>query len=201
MRLLPRQPAGRAAAVITDPPYGIAYQSTKGVSIANDDAPYIWWLREAHRVTRDGGALLCFHRWDVADAFKLAIESAGWTLRSQVVWNRCVHGMGDTRCTFAPQHELIWFATKGRFRFPGARPKSVYSIPYVHPRNRSHPHEKPVQLMQELVEAITKPGDLVIDPFTGSGPTGEACKRAGRRFLGIELDPDHARHARARLRR
>jgi len=63
-----------------------------------------------------------------------------------------------------------------------------------------HPTQKPLALMLELVEDFTKPGDLVCDPFAGSGTTGVACLMLGRRFLGWELSPDYHAIALRRLR-
>lgn len=54
-----------------------------------------------------------------------------------------------------------------------------------------HPTEKPVALMEMLIRNSTKPGDIVLDPFMGSGSTGVAAKRLGRKFMGIEIDPNH----------
>jgi site-specific DNA-methyltransferase (adenine-specific) len=62
-----------------------------------------------------------------------------------------------------------------------------------------HSTEKPIALMLELVRLFTDPGELVIDPFAGSGTTGVACVRLGRRFAGAELDPAMAKIARERL--
>jgi DNA modification methylase len=200
MDALRRVPDQSAAAVITDPPYGIAYETTDGRSIINDDSPFIWWLRESWRITRSGGCLLCFCRWDVQEAFSAAIKWSGWQLKSQVVWDRMVHGSGDCRRQFAPQHELVWFAVKDRaFAFPGGRPKSVIRVKVSPLRFRSHPTEKPVPLMEQLVRAVTRPADLVVDPFAGSGSTGVACVNLGRAFLGIELAAEHAATARRRL--
>lgn len=213
MRAMPRLPEGCASAVITDPPFGIKMH-TFGAKrapnaklprfrpILNDDRPFIWWLREAWRVTREGGALICFCRADVQQTFRWAIEAAGWIVRSQVIWDKLSHGVGDTAAQFGPRHEVIWFGTRGRgFKFPAGRPQSV--LPFRRPPNatRTHPTEKPVDLMRHLVESVTRPGDLVLDPFAGSGSTGEACLRAGRRFWGCELDDSHARAARRRLTR
>jgi DNA modification methylase len=90
-------------AVVTDPPYGIAYQSKNLAPILNDERPYIWWLADAYRITKRPGGLLCFCRWDVQEAFRFAIEIAGFKIRSQVIWDREAHGAGDTKKTFAPQ--------------------------------------------------------------------------------------------------
>ena len=67
------------------------------------------------------------------------------------------------------------------------------------PNARVHETQKPESLMLELVELFTDPGDIVLDPFCGSGTTGVACLRLGRRFIGIEKDAKYAAVARERL--
>jgi hypothetical protein len=62
-----------------------------------------------------------------------------------------------------------------------------------------HPCEKPVALMCDLIRCVTDPGDLILDPFMGSGTTGLACLQTGRKFIGIELDPGHYATALRRL--
>ena len=189
MRLLP--PAS-VEAVITDPPYGISYSTRKGARVKNDHRPFIWWLQEAHRVTARNGALICFCRWDVQEVFRVAIEAAGFRIRSQVIWDRLHHGLGNLRQQFAPRHDCIWFATKGRFSFPGGRPRSVLTRARVDYRKAHHPTEKPIELMEDLVEAVCPEGGVVVDPCAGSGSTGVGAVRRGRRFIGVELDPMHA---------
>src|SRR5882762_969099 len=66
--------------------------------------------------------------------------------------------------------------------------------------NRLHPTEEPVQSLKPLISAFTKPGDVVLDPFSGSGSTLVAADELGRRFVGIDLDPDHHGTAVHRLR-
>ncbi len=72
---------------------------------------------------------------------------------------------------------------------------------WKHPTGGSklHPTQKPVPLMCEIIEASTNPGDLILDPFCGSGTTGVACVQTGRRFIGIEIDEGYADIARARI--
>lgn len=200
---LRKLPDGRVHAVIGDPPYGISYQSKHSRRfnlLANDARPFHWWLFDAQRILADGGVLLCFCRGDVQDVFKDAITHAGLHVRSQVIWDREYHGAGDCASTFAPQHDVIWFATKGRFAFPNGRPRSVLRCPKVSPRELVHPTQKPVRLLRPLVEKVTRPNQLVLDPTAGSGSTGVACLQIGRRFIGIELDPDFAKTARCRMR-
>ena len=87
-------------AIIVDPPYGIDYRSTKGESIKNDKAPFIWWLYDAYRVLKPGesgrGTLACFTRWDVQQVFIDAMKIAGFIVKNEVIWDKVYHGMEET---------------------------------------------------------------------------------------------------------
>ena len=116
LSVLRELPDGCIDAVITDPPYGIGYVSRNGKQIKNDKSPFIWFLYDAYRVLKpNGGALVCFTRWDVQQAFIDAMQIAGFRVKSELVWNKVHHGMGNTRAQFAPVHENILFAVKGAF--------------------------------------------------------------------------------------
>ncbi len=190
--------------VVVDPPYGIAYQNKRAVHrrehIVNDRQPFVWWLWDAARVLKTGGALVCFCRWDVQEPFRLAIGLAGLKVRSQWVWDRVVHGMGDCKATLAPRHDVMWFSTKGRFAFPSGRPKSVIRDQSVPGAVRLHPTEKPQSLMRQIVRGVTPPRGVVLDPCMGSGATGEAV-RDGFGFIGIEIERSYFQAAVTRLRR
>jgi len=193
-------------AIVTDPPYGIDYQSAWRTDkaewkpkIRNDKAPFIWWLYHGWRVVREGGCVLCFCRWDTQDVFKVALDAAGFTTRSQVIWDRIDHGMGDLKGAYAPQHDVIWFATKGAFDFHGARPKSIVRAARLSGEALQHPNEKPVSLMVTLVRDVADAGDVVLDPMMGSGTTLVAAKAIGRRAVGIEADERYCELAAKRL--
>lgn len=92
----------------------------------------------------------------------------------------------------------------GKKHWNGGGSHAVWTHPIVLDRakdgaTRLHTTQKPLSLMLELVELFTDPGDLVLDPFAGSGTTGVACLRLGRRFIGIEKDETYAKVARERL--
>ena len=94
----------------------------------------------------------------------------------------------------AAGHESIvcaW-AGRGHSRWNGGGKRGVYTH-LTNPKNRDgrHPTEKPVALMCELLLDFTQPGDLVFDPFMGSGTTGVACAMTGRQFVGVEINPDY----------
>lgn len=102
-------------------------------------------------------------------------------------------------------HEAIEVAhaSKGRCRWNGGGLPAVWAFAIATDRNgtgdRVHTTQKPLDLMLRLVELFTDPDDLVLDPFCGSGTTGVACLRLGRRFIGIEKDATYAGVARERL--
>lgn len=182
-------------AVVTDPPYGMAFESFRRVDlphfdkIANDEAgrPFIWWMYDAYRLVKAGGSVICFCNWANEEAFRLALGWAGFTIKSQAIWDRGVHGVGDLNGTFAPQHDVIWYATKGKGRLYGLRPKSVISASRLSAQSMTHPNEKPVPLMRYLIRAVTPQGGTVLDPFAGSGATGVAALMEGRWPTMIEL--------------
>lgn len=205
---------GSAQACITDPPYGISYRSKRHGKVLNDQAPFVWWMHDAARALAPGSPMVCFCRWDVAEAFRLALVWAGLTIRSCIVWDRQIPGSGDTRRTFAPSHDFLWLASKGDWVLPGLdtrleeslrppvgerRPRDVLSHAKLRYSQCSHPTEKPVPLLRRLVRSVTRPGDTILDPFAGSGSTGEACLLEGRNFRGCEIDERHWRTATARL--
>lgn len=190
-------------AIITDPPYGINYVSQTGAKIQNDKSPFIWFLYDAFRVLKAGdsgrGTIVCFTRWDVQQTFIDAMKIAGFQVKSEVIWDKVYGGMGDTKAAFSPSHENIIFAIKGKFSFPGHRPKDLITFQKINSSKMVHPTEKPVGLLANLISSVTKPGDIILDPFAGSGSTLVAAKKTGRRFIGIELDDHHFATAQRRL--
>jgi DNA modification methylase len=206
LEILPTLESGSVDAVITDPPYGIDYQSARRTDraqwkpkIENDKEPFLDWLPEAYRVTRDGGAMVCFCRWDVEETFKKAIEQAGYSVKSQIIWDKRVHGMGDLNGSFAPQHENAWFAVKGNFRFWSYRPQDVIRVPRISAEDLVHPNEKPVPLFVRLIEPIVKPGGVVLDCFFGSGNSGKAAQSISRNYIGVDIDPKYYTIAQKRI--
>lgn len=193
-------------AVITDTPYGISYQSAWRTDKAlrfdvldGDNILSFDWAAESYRIAKDTACLFCFCRWDTAQQFHDELEKAGWTVQSEVIWNRGIHGMGDLNKQYAPTHDNAWFCTKGGYSFPSKRPKSVLSIDRLPANELIHPTQKPLSLMSVIVKDITRENDVVIDPFMGSGTTGVACVQTGRNFIGCEIDPTYFEIATKRI--
>lgn len=192
-------------AVITDPPYGIDYQSARRTDkaqwkpkIQNDTTPFLGWAKEVGRISKS--SIYVFYRWDKQEEFYNEIISAGFSIKSQIIWDKVIHGMGDLCGEYAPQHENILFATKNGFKFNGKRPRTIIKQSRVLPENLCHPNEKPVALICKLIEDSTDEGDTILDFTMGSGTTGVACVQTGRNFIGIEIDPTYYAIAEKRIK-
>jgi site-specific DNA-methyltransferase (adenine-specific) len=204
LELMKELPDKSVDTIITDPPYGMNFQSNRSKvghrhrKIIGDDNVDGRWVYESYRIAKDGGALLMFCDWKNSCEWRWTLEDSGFKVVSQVIWNREHHGMGDLTGSFAPMHDVIWYATKGRRTFKNGRPKSVISYKRPSPsEDNGHPTCKPLDLMKYFVYKIAEGN--VLDPFMGSGTTGVACKRLGRDFIGFELDPTYFEIAKNRI--
>jgi adenine-specific DNA-methyltransferase len=96
-------------------------------------------------------------------------------------------------------HESAYLLAKGNPAKPRLILRDVLEWRYT--GNTHHPTEKPVMAMMLMVDAFSRPGDLVLDPFVGSGTTAVAAKRLGRRYIGIDIEPMYAVTAQDRVQR
>ncbi len=185
-------------AVVTDPPYGVKFKGRAGVheEITNDHkgfnvSPYI---AVALKVLRRGRHIYVFGPLDIS---KLPLCSA-----AEIIWDKENFGLGDLTLPWGPSHEKITFAVyetskvnreKG-FGKLSARLRRGSVIRCLRPhsvRANVHPTEKPVEVIQQLVESSSIIGETILDPFMGSGTTGVVCAKLGRKFIGIEIEPKY----------
>lgn len=173
--------------ILCDPPYGMSFQSnyrqTKYDRIANDDdadlLQYVCELAANH-------SKYIFCRWDNLREVPKP--------KSLITWVKNNWSMGDLEHEHARQMEVALFYPGEKHFFPKGRPKDVIEAPRT--GNDNHPTEKPVQLMMAMAEWTS---GVVCDPFMGSGTTGIACARLGRKFIGIEIEPKYFDIARKRI--
>jgi DNA modification methylase len=186
-------PSLEADVLVTDPPYGIAHKSNRDGSapwkgkrsIAGDDSTAFrdwvlaWW--------GEARPALVFGKWRVP-------YPAG--TRMVLVWDKGDAGSGDLSIPWKPSHEQIYVLGSG---FHGHRgPGVLRHIIHTHyTQGRYHPHEKPVELMQGLIQKC--PSGVVLDPFAGSGTTLVAAKNLGRAAIGVEVDERHCEQVARRL--
>jgi site-specific DNA-methyltransferase (adenine-specific) len=182
--------------ILTDPPYLVNYRDRNGRKVANDDNAR--WLRPAfnqmHRVLKDGGFAVSFYGWNKVDLFMGAWKAAGFRIVGHIVFRK---RYASSVKFLRYQHEQAYLLAKGNVSLPENPIPDVIDFPYA--GNKLHPTQKPVEALTPLIEAFTKPGDLVLDPFSGSGSTLEAAQQLDRDWIGIELDGRHHQTATRRL--
>ena len=113
-------------------------------------------------------------------------------IKNRIIWVKNNWTAGDLEGDFGNQYECIAFMPKDKFKLRGYRYSNVWEFGRVPPSN--HATEKPVALLARIIESCTDAGDLVFDPFVGSGATLFACKRLNRRFVGCDIDKGYCQN-------
>lgn len=190
---------GSVDLIIIDPPYLINYKTGHRKNknhrfckpIENDDNPAI--LKESFKllfdVLKDGGAFYCFCNSNQVDFFKSEIEKY-FKFKNILIWVKNNWTAGDLKGAYAKQTEFIIYAVKGRHILNGKRDSDVLYYNRVVGKNQLHQNQKPINLLEYLIEKSSNENDIVLDCFMGSGSTGIACKNLNRNFIGIELDKE-----------
>lgn len=182
--------------IATDPPFGMEFQSNfrvvKHKKIANDDNLVFLpqFFKEAYRILADNSHMYCFCSWHHVDTFvseaRKVFGKKG--LRNILIWEKEHQGMGDLE-QLGMSYELIMFLEKGHRQHDYMRDGNI--LKFVSTKNKLHPTQKPVDLMQFLIYISAKPGDTVADFFSGSGSTGIAGMNEGMNVLMWEMDETH----------
>jgi site-specific DNA-methyltransferase (adenine-specific) len=200
---------GSVRLLLTDPPYGMDYQSNRRWSttapdkIANDGQEESQdliqdVLAKTMLKLKDDAHVLMFCSWRGEPLVRDVLEKAGLTIKGSLIWIKEEHSAGDVKGSFAPRHERIIHAVKGS---PEVSPRraDVFQIPRA--KRELHPMEKPVDLLKQLIESTTSEGDLVLDPFAGIASTCVAAIELNRIYVGFELDDGYFEKGRGRLLR
>jgi modification methylase len=177
------------------------------------------WLREARRVLKPRGAIWTIGSYHNVYRVGAALQDAGFWILNDVVWRKTnpMPNFRGTRLTNA--HEtLIWASREEGARYTfnyealkalneGVQMRSDWVLPICtgHERlknargEKAHPTQKPEALLHRILVGTTNPGDVVLDPFFGTGTTGAVARALGRRWIGIEREAEYREMARARI--
>src|SRR5688572_13816200 len=120
-------------------------------------------------------------------------EKAGFRFWKPLVWDKCTIGMGYH---YRARYEFILFFEKGKRRLNDLGVADIISVPRI---RGGYPAEKPAEIAEVLINQSTQPGEVIADPFMGSGSVGVAAARLGRRFVGNDLNPEAVQIAAQRL--
>ncbi|MEE8612052.1 MAG: site-specific DNA-methyltransferase [Sphingomonas aquatilis] len=176
------------------------------------------WLAEAHRILKDTGSIWVIGSYHNIFRVGTAVQDLGYWILNDIVWRKA-NPMPNFRGTrFTNAHETLIWASKGEgakytFNYRSMKTlndelqmRSDWEFPICGGQERLkkdgvkvHPTQKPEALLYRILLACTKPGDVVVDPFFGTGTTGAVAKRLGRHWIGIEREGDYIAAAEERI--
>lgn len=214
LEVLPMMPDGCVDAVVTDPPYssggafrGDRTQKTIAKYVNSDSGMrdfrqefsgdcrdqrsfLAWcslWMTAARACSRPGSVICSFTDWRQLPVMTDCLQAGGWVWRNVATWWK--PGCRMQRGRFSASAEYLVYGTNGAHdATEGERsPQNVISCQGVDGDNKEHIAEKPIEVMTWAM-GVTVAGGIILDPFMGSGTTGVACARLGRRFIGIEIE-------------
>jgi site-specific DNA-methyltransferase (adenine-specific) len=203
------QPAESVDLLVTDPAYeslekhravGTTTRLKHSKASSNDwfrifpNARFGELFAEAYRVLRRNTHFYLFCDAETMFVARPAAEGAGFRFWKPLVWDKRTIGMGYH---YRARYEFILFFEKGKRRLNDLGVADVISVPRI---RGGYPAEKPVAVSEILIGQSSHRGEVVADPFMGSGSVGVAAARLGRRFLGNDLNPASVRLASSRLR-
>jgi len=210
--------------IVTDPPYNLNkdYGNNQDKLEFEEYLDFSRaWLKEAKRVLTDDGTLYVFMGMRyISYVYTILEQELGMHFNSWITWYY-TQGIGKTK-GFSPRHDDILMFTKHPKKFVfnldairvpqkyyrsvnnmrGANPGNVWEFSHMHYCNKNrkkHPTQKPEGLYERMILASSNEGDLVIDPFVGSGTLLRVCQQTNRRGIGIDINPDYIEMTKERL--
>ncbi len=202
-------------AVITDPPYGVSRKHQLGFSnmgragMDYGDWDYNFdqkeWIRLCAPLIKDGGTIIVFNDWKNFSYIVEELDNQGFSMKDVIRWVKPNPMPRNTDRRYVGDFELAIWAVKDGGKWTFNKPEGtsylrpIYKCPSVASKKRLHPTQKPLKLIEDILQVHTNENDVVLDLFTGSGTTAEACLKHNRIFIGSELDEEFYRKAMERL--
>lgn len=205
--------------IISDPPYVISKSSQfhtmkdrkkprTGIDFGGWDKEFDnkMWLKRAYKLLKDGGALIVFNDFKKVSFIIDYATKLGFEYKDTLIWKKKNPMPRNRDRRYVPALEMmIWFVKPGKWTF-NRRLETYESGVFEYPSesgggyNRIHPTQKPVKLIEALIEIHSKEGDVVLDPFMGSGTTAVAATNLKRKYIGFELNETYYKASIDRLK-
>lgn len=202
--------------LLTDPPYcvsrthqlGFSNMGRAGMNYGAWDYGFDQkeWINLAACLVREGGSIIIFNDWKHASYLVEALEDNGFIIKDLIRWEKANPMPRNVNSRYLSDCEFAIWAVKGKKKWTFNKPED---IPFLKPvfksgvvpggKNRIHPTQKNLEIIKEIIEIHSNEGDLVFDPFSGSGTTAVACKELKRKFIGSEIDTTYYEKAVKRL--
>lgn len=168
----------------------------QGKLFEHNDIKFSEFLPDLYRVLADNSHCYLMVNGRNLKELQVEAEKVGFVFQNLLVWDK---GNATPNKWYMNCCEFILFLRKGKAKnINNLGSKTILKVDNV--RNKLHPTQKPVELMKILIENSSNEGDVVLDPFMGSGSTGVACLNTNRRFIGIELDKKYFEVAKESLK-
>ena len=172
------------------------HAAKSGKLFAYNDIKFEQWLPDVYRILKEGAHCYIMINARNLKELQTQAEKVGFVFQQLLVWNK---GNATPNRYYLNACEFILMLRKGKAKnINNMGTKNILSIPNIR-GGKSHPTEKPIELMAILIENSTNMGEVVLDPFMGSGSTGVACVNTGRNFIGIELEQGYFEIAQSRI--
>jgi site-specific DNA-methyltransferase (adenine-specific) len=222
-----KMPSGKVDMIFADPPYflsndGLSIHNGKVVSVNKGDwdkrsnCPDVKaftrsWLEECDRLLKPDGTIWVSGTTHNIFEVENAMSSLGLQLINMIIWHKVDPPPLIYKNKFKFSYEMIIWAGKAKchffdyqkmFNIGHEEMHDVWNIKAVQMNEKTfgyHPTQKPIELLNRIVLASSKPNDIILDPFMGSGTTGVAAKINGRKFVGIEKDATYYEIAKKRI--
>jgi site-specific DNA-methyltransferase (adenine-specific) len=180
--------------ILTDPPYGIDYQSNMRTKtkqfdkIENDSNQMrLGIYSQLYEKSNENSIIITFCSFKNY-AYDYIYLNDIYKIKNCIIWDKGGGGIGDLEGSLSTDFEMAIIAHKGIRKIYDKRIGSVWKVNKVPPSNMVHPTEKPIELIKQLLINFSCKNDVIIDPFMGSGTTGIACLQLNRKFIGIEIE-------------
>lgn len=222
LEIMKQMPDKSVDLVVADPPYGISAKGRfdipeKHYYRVNQEwdmtQPTPEWMKEVERILKDGSCVyITGTSHNIFDVRNYLESETELKFQNFITWfkpNAMPIKFAKNRGVWAYSCEYILYYSKGKvktFNYDdlkqsngGKQHRDLITLKTCQDDKTGHPTQKPLRLFRKLVMASSKEGDLVVDPFCGSGTTGVVCRELKRQFIGIELNPEYVEMAKQRL--
>ena len=203
-------------AIITDPPYcvsrthqlGFSNMGRSGMNYGKWDYDFNQkeWIKICAPMIKDGGSVIVFMDWKNMSYLVEELTEQGFSIKDLIRWEKRNPMPRNVNSRYVMDFEVALWAVKGKKGWTFNKPKNK---PYLRPvytsgvvlgsKKRIHPTQKSVEIIEEIIKVHTNKGDLIFDPFSGSGTTALACQNTGRNCIAAEIDKNYFEKSKERF--
>lgn len=213
LTLLEQIPDKSVDLVLTDPPYNVSRKNNfktmgrNGIDFGDWDYSFdqLGWIENITSKVSNNGSVIIFNDWKNLGDIAKHLEENGFVVKDILRWVKDNPMPRNRDRRYIMDAEYAVWAVKKKSKWTFNRLNKNYDRPELNypivagKEKTTHPTQKPIKLMEELIKRHSNVGNTVLDNFMGSGTTGVACKNLNRKFIGIELDGTYFNLAKERI--